>query len=131
MSMPYIPDDDLGELMEFTKKYFVHRIFYDDPDCTWASTRFRGKYQKVSKYAFENPRPRTKFLLEDVEGLKKPAPTEGELDDGLNDYIENDAVLVWERIELNPDYDLEHYQKEFESSLEAIAIAEKEGYRLY
>ena len=129
--MPYIPNDDCGEILEFTKEYFILRYFYKDSQCTKPSTRFRGEYQKIIKYSFENPRPHVKVWLNDLVDLKNPYPARGEGRD-YNCFIESgDAILVSEMIEKNPEYDLEYWQKLYEESLEAIAQAEAEGYRTY
>ena len=127
--MPYIPNDDRGERI-LTKDYFVLRYFYKDSKCTKTSTRFLGKYQKIIKYSFENPRTIVKLWLDDVAS-GTPFPAQGE---GLDyaEFIEaGDAVLVSERIEENPEYNPKHWREEFERSLEAIRQAEAEGYRIY
>ena len=136
MSMPYIPNDDPGDLLEVTKEGYILRYFYKDSQCTKHSTRFRGEYQKIIKYSFKNLTPYHKWRIEDYLNkcggeIKEIFPVYDYDHDYFGFIDSGEAVLVSERIEKNPEYDPDYWQELYERSLEAIAEAEAEGYRIY
>ena len=132
MSMISVPGNEQVTFTDVTENSFTEITYYYTKECDNWTSKFQGKYRKVTKYSLEI-KDYPMFLI--ITGIPKGVPIPdyilsdfvkyGYYDTGIHTFKANVEVLS-EKIELNPDYDLNYYQKEYEAASKDLAEIEKE-----
>lgn len=132
MSMIYPHWDQEYELLEVTSNSFTYKKYYKDQDCNEWSSKLLGHYQKtITVLINDNEIPPQERIFHPYN-LKKRGVDLNEIWLNCEYYLEMGFVkIVSEKVDVNPDYDPEFWQQEYDAQAEAIAMAEKEGYHIF
>ena len=133
MSMIYPHWDSDCEILNVTPISFSFRRYYEDSECTKISTKLLGKYQKDSKANIKDNDeiPPIERIVHPFNLKKKGLPL-NDIKENCVHYLEiGCAEVVSEKIDINPDYDPEFWQQEYEAQAESIAMAEKNGHHIF